>query len=85
MSDLKSTKLIHLKGWLFLLIGLTSAGLLVAETLSYRISILLFLSIWAFCRFYYYIFYVIEKYVDSEYKFAGLTSFVRYLFRKRDA
>jgi hypothetical protein len=28
-------------------------------------------------------FYVIEKYVDSSYKFAGIISFVQYLVRDR--
>jgi hypothetical protein len=28
-------------------------------------------------------FYVIERYVDSSYRFAGITSFVRYLLRKK--
>jgi hypothetical protein len=41
------------------------------------------LAVWAFSRFYYFAFYVIEHYVDPGYKFAGLGSFVVYLFRKR--
>jgi hypothetical protein len=40
-------------------------------------------AIWSFCRFYYFAFYVIEKYVDSSYRFAGLTSFARYLIAQR--
>ena len=40
---------------------------------------LLGVAIWSFCRFYYFAFYVIEKYVDSSYRFAGLSSVVRYL------
>jgi hypothetical protein len=46
-------------------------------------AVLLALAIWGFCRFYYFAFYVIEKYVDPSYKFAGLISFVRYFFRRR--
>jgi hypothetical protein len=41
------------------------------------------LSVWCFCRFYYFAFYVIEHYVDPGYRFAGLWSFVRYLWVKR--
>ena len=33
------------------------------------------LVIWCFCRFYYFAFYVIERYVDPGYKFSGLGSF----------
>ena len=31
----------------------------------------------------YFAFYVIEHYIDDGYKFAGLSSFVRYLWGKR--
>jgi hypothetical protein len=82
-GDLKNAKLIHLKGWLFLAIGLMAAAIIIAETLSWRIAILLALCVWAFCRFYYYAFYVIEHYVDPAYRFAGLLSFARYLLRRR--
>jgi len=85
LGDLQSKRLIHLKGWLFLFLGLLSASILIAETLSWKISFLLLLSIWSFCRFYYYAFYVIEKYTDPQFKFAGILSFLRYfLSKKRD-
>lgn len=83
LQDLKSSKLIHLKGWLFLFIGLLSASLIAIETANYQVILLLILAIWAFCRFYYYIFYVIEKYVDSSYKFSGIMSFIFYLINKK--
>lgn len=38
-------------------------------------AVLLALSIWGFCRAYYFAFYVIEKYVDPEFRFSGLLSF----------
>ncbi|HXY37070.1 MAG TPA: hypothetical protein VEI07_22775 [Planctomycetaceae bacterium] len=41
------------------------------------------MAIWSFSRFYYFAFYVIEKYVDSSYRFAGLPSFARYLIAER--
>ena len=44
---------------------------------------LLVLAIWSFCRFYYFAFYVIEKYVDPSYKFSGLIDFAKYLVRRR--
>ena len=72
-----------MKGILFLLLGTASAALLVMDNLSLRTVALLALTIWCFCRFYYFAFYVIEKYVDSSYKFSGLWSFVRYLLRNR--
>jgi hypothetical protein len=82
MTDLKSPALIYAKGWLFLLTGLVAAGLLLAEMPTLKVAALLAITIWSFCRCYYFAFYVIEHYVDPTYKFAGLTSFVAYLLRQ---
>ncbi len=46
-------------------------------------AILLALMVWAFARAYYFAFYVIGKYVDPQYRFSGLLSFLRYLLRRR--
>jgi len=83
MKDLSNSFWIYLKGWLFLLIGIASAGLLFAGLPTWRTAVLLTLAIWSFCRFYYFAFYVIEKYVDPGYRFAGLISFAKYWFRRR--
>lgn len=83
MGDLKNTRLILLKGWLFLLAGLVAAGVLLFENLSLRTAFLLFTAIWSFCRFYYFAFYVIEKYVDSSFKFSSLWAFLLYLVKRR--
>ena len=83
MSDLKSKKLIYLKGFLFLVILLSSTGLIIYETRSWKIVLLLALTIWASSRIYYFMFYVIEKYVDSTYKFASIFSFLKYLFSNK--
>lgn len=81
MGDLKSAGWIKAKGILFLFAGFLAAGLLVMEHPDLKTVILLALSVWCFCRFYYFAFYVIEHYVDPSYKFAGLTSFAAYLVR----
>ena len=47
-----------------------------------RLLLLLAVAVWCFCRAYYFAFYVIEHYVDENYKFAGLWSFVKYLLKK---
>lgn len=83
MRNLTSRRLIYLKGFLFLLGGVMAAGILLLEHPTPRDALLLALSIWCFARFYYFAFYVIERYVDPAFKFAGLTSFVRYLWRER--
>jgi hypothetical protein len=83
MADLKNSKAIWAKGGLFLVLGLMSAALLVAEMPSVRVVALLGITVWAFCRAYYFAFYVIEHYVDPEFRFAGLIDFVRYAMRRR--
>jgi hypothetical protein len=83
MADLKSHNLIVLKGGLFLLMGCIAAALVVAEHPTLKVALLLAVAIWSFCRFYYFAFYVIERYVDPSYKFAGLLSFARYWMNRR--
>ena len=82
-GDLKSARLIYLKGLLFLVTGLLSLAALLLESPTLRTAFLLIVAVWSFCRLYYFMFYVIEKYVDPNYKFAGLHSFLLYLLRKR--
>jgi len=82
MKNLTDPFWIKLKGILFLVVGVLSAALLVLEHPTWKIGALLAISIWCFCRFYYFAFYVIEKYVDPGYKFSGLWSFACYLFKR---
>ena len=83
MRNLQSTRAMWLKGWLFLLIGLMSAAILLVENWSWRTALLLALCVWGFCRAYYFAFYVIERWVDPSYKFSGLGHFLTYLWRSR--
>jgi hypothetical protein len=82
-TDLTSPRWIKFKGFLFLLLGTVAAGLILLEHPSWRVGLLLGVTIWSFCRFYYFAFYVIEKYVDPSFRFAGLSSFVRYFIGQR--
>jgi hypothetical protein len=82
LGDLKDSRLILAKGFLFLATGCIAAGLLLAEAPTLKIALLLCIAIWSFCRFYYFAFYVIQHYVDPGYKFAGLGSFIVYLCRR---
>ena len=83
MADLKNPKVIYAKGFLFLLTGLLASLLLVLEQPTLKVVVLLAIAVWCFARFYYFLFYVIEHYVDAEYRFAGVGSFIRYLWRRR--
>ena len=83
MTDLTNPKWIWTKGILFLGLALAASTLLVIEAPSMRVAALLAVAVWAFCRFYYFAFYVIERYVDPAYRFSGLISFIRYMARQR--
>ena len=83
MKELTNPGWIKAKGLLFLLIGIASSVLLVLEHPDLKVAILLIIAIWCFCRFYYFAFYVIERYVDKTYRFSGLWSFALYLFNRR--
>ena len=61
------------------MIGATAGLLILLEAASLKIGLLLSICVWAFCRFYYFAFYVIEHYVDDQYRFAGLIDFARYM------
>jgi len=84
-GDLKSPFWIYLKGFLFLATGLLAGGLLLLEHPTWKDAVLLGMTVWCFCRFYYFAFYVIEHYVDGKFKFAGLGSFLRYLVTRRSS
>ena len=83
MKDLTDPRWIKAKGLLFLIAGLVAAALLVAEQPEIRVVLLLSISVWCFCRAYYFAFYVIEHYVDPSYRFSGLWSFVRYMISRQ--
>jgi hypothetical protein len=83
MRDLTNPTWIKVKGVLFLLAGLLAAGLLLVEHPDWKTAVLLGVAIWCFCRSYYFAFYVIEHYVDADFKFAGLWDAARYLIWRR--
>ena len=78
MGNLKNPKAIWFKCGLFVLLGGLASGILLARSFNLPTLVLLLIAIWSFCRAYYFAFYVIEHYVDSSYRFAGLIDFARY-------
>ena len=83
-DDLISRRAIFAKGWLFLLLGVLAAGSLLLLHPDWGTALLLGIALWAFCRWYYFMFYVVEHYVDGSYRFAGLLSFLGYVWKSRD-
>lgn len=83
MGDLKDPRLMVLKAVLFVVAGVMASAGLLLEDFSWTRLLLLTTAIFSFSRFYYFCFYVIEHYIDSEFKFAGLSSVLVYYWRKR--
>ena len=80
--DIKSPALLKLKAALFLVIAGLSAGLLfvlVQPVFSWPIAGLFVLCIWAFCRAYYFCFYVMQHYAEPGFKYAGLLDLALHL------
>ncbi len=82
MRDLQSHRWMWIKAALFVVIGVISCALILVELPDWRIAVLLALAVWAFCRAYYFAFYVIEKYIDPSYRFSGLLSAVRHVLKR---
>lgn len=83
MVDIKDPRLLYAKGLLFLVLGVIAAVAVWLEHPTLRTALLLVVAIWAFARAYYFAFYVVEHYIDGNYRFSGLTDFFRYLIRRR--
>ena len=82
MPDLQSSRLIIAKGCMFFAIAALAASLLISEMPSLRVAILLGLLVWASSRFYYFLFYVLERYVDPTLRYAGLWALVVAISRR---
>jgi hypothetical protein len=82
--DLTSPAALISKGWLFLLLGLVAAGLLLAEDFNLRRLALLAIAVWAFCRFYYFLFYVLEHYAGRERPYAGVLDALKWALGRRN-
>jgi hypothetical protein len=82
--DLQNPKWMYLKAGLFVVIISSCFVLVWVQAPTVRTALLLLLMIWASARAYYFAFYVVERYVDPQYRFSGLIAFFRYvLFRRR--
>ena len=83
MGNLQNPKIIYFMGFLFLATGCIAVILLLIDTPTLRCLLLLALCVWSFCRFYYFAFYVIQHYVDDQFRFTGLGDFLRYAVNRR--
>lgn len=76
-TDLNSGILIVEKGLLFLIVAAVSGGLLLLASPDLRTLLLVAVLAWSSARLYYFLFYVLERYVDPSLKYAGLLALVR--------
>ncbi|CAN5457458.1 hypothetical protein BH11ARM1_BH11ARM1_05730 [soil metagenome] len=83
MTDDLGTKAILWKGWMFFACGCLASAALVYLAPDWRLALLLVIAVWTFCRWYFFMFYVVEKYVDPGYRFDGLIGFLRWSKRKK--
>jgi hypothetical protein len=83
MTDLKSKVLIVAKGVMFAGIALATTALILIEMPSLKLAVFLVLLVWASCRFYYFLFYVLEHYVDRTMRYAGLFDLLMGMRRRR--
>ena len=84
MRELSSKPLIVAKGFLFLALALMTAALLVWEAPSLRVAVLMVVLVWSSCRFYYFLFYALQHYVDPSFRYAGLLALLGQIRRSRN-
>lgn len=75
-------RLICIKGACFLLlIAITFTGIIL-DTLAWRRAIHAIILVWSSARFYYFLFYVLERYVDPTLNYSGLGDMARKILAK---
>lgn len=77
-DDISSPRLLAIKGVLFATLDILCTGIVAAAILGlleWWLGLAAHaLAIWAFCRGYYFAFYVITAYADPTFRYAGLRS-----------
>ncbi len=80
-GDLTDKRWIVAKGLLFFLIVAVSGALLIIEDERSIRGALVLLLVWSSARSYYFLFYVLERYVGVEGRYAGLIDLIKRLRR----
>ena len=62
---------------------LACGGLLILGAPSIRTAFLVLVLVWSTARFYYFLFYVLEKYVDPALRYSGVWALLREVRRGR--
>jgi hypothetical protein len=83
MGDLKHRGWIVAKGIMFLLIVLLSGTGIILHDNPWLKLILLIICLWAACRFYYFLFYVLERYVGLNGRYTGIVDLCQRLWQQK--
>jgi hypothetical protein len=83
LADIKNRRLLLAKGVLFLILGLLAFAVILYENPNLRTLALLLIAVWAFCRFYYFLFYVLENYAGRDKKYAGILDALVFILRRK--
>ena len=76
-KDIHSPWLLHVKAALFVVCAVLAATLLMLSLPEARTLLLLGVVAWSSARAYYFLFYVLEHYVDPKARYAGLAALLR--------
>jgi hypothetical protein len=85
MKNVLSPRWMIVKAVLFVVLAATAGGILICQHPTWTTAACVGLLAWAASRAYYFAFYVIERYVDPSFRFAGLASAANWLWRRRGA
>ena len=81
MREITSPGWLYAKAALFLFAGALAAALLIARSPSLATCALVAVCVWSFARLYYFLFYVLERYVDASMRYSGVTSVLARILR----
>lgn len=81
-DDIRSPILLKIKGGLFAILAVFAGVLTIALDDRRCEAVLLAICVWASCRFYYFLFYVLERYVGGD-KNASLYAMLLKLFASK--
>ena len=82
--DLESKTALYCKALLLVVVLLLSGFVNLSEPGLTLRALSLTIVVWSSARIYYFMFYVIENYVDSNFKFSSIYSFVIYVVEKNN-
>jgi hypothetical protein len=85
MRDITSRPLLYAKAILFVVLSALCALLILSRDFHWRDGVLLAICIWAACRAYFFVFYVIEHYVDPSFRYRGVWSVLVAALRRRSS